>query len=64
MRTQWRHGFNGPTGMVYSEIPQVMTLLEIEDEVESKAELFSALRVMEAAAMSQISKNQKAREKK
>lgn len=57
MRTQWRHGFNGPIGMVYSEIPTVIDMLGVE--VESKLELFSSLRVMEGAALSQIAKNQK-----
>ncbi len=52
MRTQWRVGMNGATGLDYSVIPNVLELLNIK----SKATIFDDLRVMELKALELINK--------
>ncbi|WP_406850551.1 DUF1799 domain-containing protein [Candidatus Arsenophonus nilaparvatae] len=48
LRTQWRMGVNGPTGLDYSVLPQVIDLLNLNSD---KTTLFNDIRVMEAKAL-------------
>lgn len=48
MATQWRMGMNGPTGLDYSVLPQVMDMLAIEGD---KATVFTDVRIMERKAL-------------
>lgn len=57
MGTQWRHGYSGPVGMVYSEIDTVIKLGGFQ--VEDMKQLFTDLQVLERAALGQIAENQK-----
>ncbi|AOM40168.1 DUF1799 domain-containing protein [Xenorhabdus hominickii] len=47
MRTQWRVGMNGATGLDYSPLNQVMDYLNIKD----RATVFNDIRVMEVKAL-------------
>ncbi|MEQ1976650.1 DUF1799 domain-containing protein [Xenorhabdus sp. SGI240] len=47
MRTQWRVGMNGATGLDYSPLNQVMGYLNIKD----RATVFNNIRVMEVKAL-------------
>lgn len=50
MRTQWRTGFGGPTGLDYSVLP---TLFQLHGVKRSKRrELFEDLRAMEIEVLS------------
>lgn len=48
MRTQWRTGINGPTGLDYGVLSQVIDLLNLTSD---KTTLFNDIRVMEARAL-------------
>ncbi|WP_280177092.1 DUF1799 domain-containing protein [Pseudomonas duriflava] len=52
MATQWRCGPGGPTGLVYSELRDVMRYLSIPRK--DQPEIFDAIRVMESAALDAI----------
>lgn len=54
METQWRTGFSGPTGLDYGALPMVFKSLGISDE--DQVDVFDGLRVMEAAALSEMQK--------
>lgn len=49
MSSQWRIGFNGPTGLDYGALECVMRFLKVppEDEID----VFDAVRVMEDAVL-------------
>ncbi|PHM46628.1 DUF1799 domain-containing protein [Xenorhabdus miraniensis] len=47
MRTQWRVGMNGATGLDYSPLNQVMDYLNIND----RATVFNDIRVMEIKSL-------------
>ncbi|MCP9269844.1 DUF1799 domain-containing protein [Xenorhabdus sp. XENO-1] len=47
MRTQWRVGMNGATGLDYTPLNQVMDYLSIKD----RATVFNDIRVMEVKAL-------------
>lgn len=50
MRTQWRTGFAGPTGLEYSVLP---TLFQLHDVKRSKRrQLFDDVRAMEIEVLS------------
>lgn len=49
MRTQWRMGFNGPTGLDYSVLPAVMKQMGVRKK-ERKC-VFAAVQVMEREAL-------------
>jgi hypothetical protein len=55
MSTQWRTGMNGATGLDYSAIPQVLRLCRVPRT--EWADVFEDLRVMESAALKQMSQN-------
>lgn len=50
MATQWRTGFNGPTGFDYNVMPWLFKLHGIEDEIAA----LNDIRVMESAALAEI----------
>jgi len=50
MQTQWRIGMNGATGLDYAALPAVLALCGVKRK--RRADVFSALRVMEAEALS------------
>lgn len=52
LSTQWREGFNGPTGIDYNVLPFMFDLYRIED----KEAAFYDLRILEAETLSQIRK--------
>ena len=52
--TQWRTGMGGPTGMDYNVMPWLMKVHGVEDEVTA----LSDLKVMEAAALKVMHKQQ------
>lgn len=54
LRTQWRVGFDGPTGLDYGAIAPTMDLMSIDST--SRPDLFDDLRVMERAALAAIRK--------
>jgi len=56
MSNQWRHGMNGPTGLVYSELETVLRWMGLE--VEDKPQFFHDIQTLERAALEQISSNQ------
>ena len=47
VQTQWRHGFNGPTGLDYQGVEAAMRMARVARTVE----LFEGLQVMEFAAL-------------
>lgn len=49
MRTQWRTGMAGPTGLDYGALPAVMRLCGVP--AAQRLEVFEGLRVMEGAAL-------------
>lgn len=51
MGTQWRSGFNGPEGLIYSEAFRLMTEFGIRKK-RRRLDLHAALRVMENEALS------------
>lgn len=51
--TQWRMGFDGPTGLDYTAVLAVIN----SGEYRNKNELFSDIRVMEHAALEKIAEN-------
>ena len=55
MNTQWRVGMSGPTGLDYSALPIVLEA----NNVKISKELLSDLRVMEVAALKEMSKKDK-----
>ena len=57
MRTQWRHGFNGPVGLDYSAIDSTIGMIGLGD-VDRK-ELFHQIQILESEALSLIHKQQK-----
>ncbi|WP_282806972.1 DUF1799 domain-containing protein [Hafnia alvei] len=54
MATQWRTSMNGVSGLDYNCLPWLMKVNGVEDE----ASALSDLRVMEAAALRMLHKNQ------
>lgn len=52
IRTQWRTGMNGPTGLDYAAIPVALEMIGIERS--AWAQMFEDLRVMESAALAHI----------
>nr|WP_051423892.1 DUF1799 domain-containing protein [Bordetella petrii] len=54
METQWRVGYAGPTGLDYGALPMVFRSLAIFDD--DQVDVFDGLRVMEAAALSEMRK--------
>lgn len=55
LRTQWRHGMNGPTGLDYSAIDPVFRHLQVPPEQQSH--IFADLQLMEVAALNEIRKS-------
>lgn len=51
LRTQWRIGVNGPTGLDYSVLSDVIDFLGFNQD---KAALFNDIRVMEAKALAMM----------
>lgn len=49
MMTQWRTGFNGPTGLDYSAVPVVMEMHGVPDC--DRRQRFEEIRTMERAAL-------------
>lgn len=49
LRTQWRIGMAGPTGLDYAVLPAVLRLEGVA--AKDRAQMFEDLRVMEAAAL-------------
>ena len=49
MRTQWRMGFNGPTGLDYSVLPAVMKQMGVRKKERKR--VFAAVQVMEREAL-------------
>lgn len=49
IRTQWRVGMNGPSGLDYNVIPQFLRLYQIPRA--DHRDLYDAIRVMEDAAL-------------
>jgi len=56
MATQWRMGMNGPTGLDYSAIPMVLRMIGAPRS--EWQQLYSDLRVMEAAALGAMNKRE------
>jgi hypothetical protein len=59
MRTQWRVGFAGPTGLDYGVLPSVMALVGVAEE--DRPDTFQAVQVMEAEALRIFRDQQKAK---
>lgn len=57
MGTQWRMGFNGPTGLDYAVIPMLLDQFDVSKK--KRKQLFFDLRVMERAALAEIRESQK-----
>lgn len=57
MLTQWRTGFNGPTGLDYSALPEVWR--RTKTAPQDRDDVFDCLRVMEDAALEHIRASQK-----
>lgn len=55
VQTQWRHGFNGPTGLDYPGVEATMRMARIARTVE----LFDGLQVMEFAALKALQERAK-----
>ena len=49
LRTQWRVGMNGPTGMDYSLLPMLLTMFRVKPKRES--EILDSLIIMETTAL-------------
>lgn len=49
MSTQWRTGFNGPTGLDYNALPVVMRMIGVPQK--DRADAFDGVRTMEDAAL-------------
>lgn len=47
VQTQWRHGFNGPTGLDYQGVEAAMRMAGVAQNVE----LFDGLQIMEFEAI-------------
>ena len=60
MSTQWRYGANGATGLEYSSLPSVSTMVGIS---EVTSPLFSDIRVMENEALNIIQEMREANDK-
>ncbi|WP_297111568.1 DUF1799 domain-containing protein [Tessaracoccus sp.] len=52
LRTQWRHGLNGPTGLDYTAVLAVLRAKRLPRERAD--EMFADIRVMERAALNEI----------
>ena len=52
LRTQWRSGFNGPTGLDYAVLPEAWRRLKIAPD--RRDAVFADLQVLEAAALAAI----------
>ena len=60
MRTQWRVGMAGATGLDYAALPATIDFLGIEfGEDLTRKQLFSQVRVMEYAALSLMAQQRK-----
>lgn len=60
MRTQWRVGMAGATGLDYAALPAILDLLGIEfDEDLTRSHLFSQVRFMECEALGLMAKQRK-----
>ena len=59
MQTQWRMGFNGPTGLDYTALSEVWRRLKVP--VQERDVIFADVQIMELAALEQISINQAAK---
>lgn len=53
MRTQWRTGMNGPTGMDYG-LPLTRVMRNLRVPTDRRDDVFSDLQLMESAALSAI----------
>ena len=53
--TQWRIGFNGPTGLDYAAVYPLLD--RIAKDPQEWDDLFSDIQVMEGAALKQMSEN-------
>lgn len=47
--TQWRHGFNGITGLIYGEVWRMIRRLRVP--LERRDEVFAGIQVMERAVI-------------
>ena len=54
MRTQWRSGFNGPTGLDYSALPEVWKRLNVPKKKRDR--VVDDLRVIESGALNEMHK--------
>lgn len=54
MSTQWRSGFNGPTGLDYGVLPEVWKRLRVPKKKRDR--VFDDLRVIEAGALNEMHK--------
>ncbi len=54
MSTQWRSGFNGPTGLDYSALPEIWKRLNVPKK--KRDAVFDDLRVIEAGALNEMHK--------
>ncbi len=52
MTTQWRHGFNGPTGLDYAALSPVMQFAGVA--LNDQADVFESVRVMELEALERM----------
>ena len=50
LRTQWRHGINGPTGLDYG-LPYSRVLHHLQVPAAARDDLFFDVQVMESAAL-------------
>lgn len=57
MSTQWRVGANGPTGLDYGALPQVMRMIGVA--AKDRLEAFDAVRTMESVALEIMRKAKK-----
>jgi hypothetical protein len=55
MSTQWRIGMNGPTGLDYGCLPQIMDWLGMDEK--KRATAFKDIRLMERIALSVLHGN-------
>lgn len=54
LRTQWRYGMNGPTGLDYSALPE--TWRRTKTPPADRDQVFAALRILEVAALNEMHK--------
>lgn len=60
MRTQWRVGMAGATGLDYAALPAILDLLGIEfDEDLTRSQLFNQVRFMECEALGLMAQQRK-----